>query len=131
MLRTSVSVLLASLFVTAPTSSRAAPVTWEFVNVNFEIAVTSLNRMRRFAKACALSSTAEQVTREFIINYSVKAHVSAIEVSKLVEDNRSFDPGGLSPSRACEMHYVTFWTEDFRQRSQDLDDVLTRYQQQK
>jgi hypothetical protein len=131
MLKTSVGVLLASLFVAAPTSSQAAPVTWEYVNVNFEITITSLNRMRRFAKACSLSSTAEQVTRDFIINYSAKAHVSAIEVSKLVEDNRSFDPGGLSPSRTCEMHYVTFWTEDFRQRSQDLDEVLTRYQQQK
>jgi hypothetical protein len=131
MLKTSVGVLLASLFVAAPTSSRAAPVTWEYVNVNFEIAITSLNRMRRFAKACALTSTAEQVTREFIISYSAKAHVSAIEVSKLVEDNRSFDPGGFSPSRACEMDYVTFWTEDFRQRSQDLDEVLTRYQQQR
>jgi hypothetical protein len=131
MLKTSVSLLLASLFVAAPTNSQAAPVTWEYVNINFELAITSLNRMRRFAKACSLSSTAEQVTREFIIDYSVKAHVNVVEVSKLVEDTRSFDPGGLSPSRTCDMHYVTFWTEDFRQRSQDLDEVLTRYQQQR
>jgi hypothetical protein len=131
MLKTSVSLLLASLVVAAPTSSPAAPVTWEYVNVNFESAITSLNRMRRFAKACSLSSPAEQITREFIITYSAKAHVNAAEVSKLVEDNYSFDPGALSPSRACEMHYVTFWTEDFRQRSQSLDEVLTQYQQQK
>jgi hypothetical protein len=131
MLKTSAGVLLALLLAAAPTRSQAEPVTWEFVNNNFQITITSLNRMRRFAKACSLSSTAEQVTREFIINYSAKAHVNAVEVSKLVEDNYFFDPGALSPSRACEMHYVTFWTEDFRQRSQDLDDVLTRYQQQK
>jgi hypothetical protein len=131
MIKTSIGLLLASLVFAAPTSSQAAPVTWEYVSANFDLTITSLNRMRRFAKACSLSETAEQTTREFIVNYSAKARVSDIGVSKLVEDNYYFDPSALSPSRTCEMHFVTFWTEDFRQRSQSLDEVLTHYQQQK
>jgi hypothetical protein len=131
MTKTSVSLLLALFVFATPASSQAAPVTWELVSANFDLAITSLNRMRRFSRACSLSETAEQITREFIVNYSAKAHVSDIGVSKLVEENYYFDPSTLSPSRTCEMHYVTFWTEDFRQRSQDLDEVLTRYQQQK
>jgi hypothetical protein len=131
MTKASVSLLLASLAVGAPTSSRAGPVTWEYVNINFDIAVNSLNKMRRFAKACSLSSPAEQIAREFVINYSAKAHVSAIEVSQLVENNYALDPGALSPARTCEMKYVTFWTDDFRQRSQSLDEVLTQYRQQR
>lgn len=127
--KASASLLFASLIIAAPTSSRADPITWEYVNVNFDIATTSLSKMRRFAKACSLSS-AEQVAREFIVSYSAKAHVSAIEVSRLVEDKYTLDPGAFS-SQPCEMKNVTFWTEDFRQRSQGLDAILTQYQLQR
>ncbi len=123
------SLLLASLIVGAPTSGRAETITWQRVNVNFDIAVNSLSKMRRFAKACFLSS-AEQVAREFVITYSAKAHVSVAEVNHLVEEHSTLDPGAFS-SQPCEMKNVTFWTEDFRQRSQDLDAILTQYQLQR
>jgi hypothetical protein len=114
-----------------PTSSQAGPVTREYVNGSFEIAVSSLNRMRVFANACGLSKTAEPIAQEFMSIFSIQSGVSLVEVNKIVQDAYASAPEATGIPRECDMKYVRFWTEAFRQRSQELDEVLTRYLQQK
>jgi hypothetical protein len=130
MSKASVSLLLASLVIGAPTGSQAGPVTREYVIGSFEIAVTSLNRMRAFAKACGLSETAEPIAQGFMSIFSMQSGISIGVVTKSVEDAYASAPEARIP-RDCDMKYVRFWTEAFRQRSQELDEVLTRYLQQK
>jgi hypothetical protein len=131
MSKASVSLLLASLVIGAPTGSQAGPVTREYVIGSFEIAVTSLNRMRVFAKACGLSKTAEPIAQGFMSIFSMQSGISISEVTKSVEDAYASAPEATRPAQDCDMKYVRFWTEAFRQRSQELDEVLTRYLQQK
>ena len=126
----SVSLLLASLVVAMPASSQAGPVTREYINGSFEIAVTSLNRMRVFAKACGLSETAEPIAQRFMSIFSMQTGVSIGEVNKIVENAYASAPEATRPAQDCEMKYVRFWAEAFRQQSQELDEVLTRYLQQ-
>jgi hypothetical protein len=126
-----VSLLLASLVVGVPTSSHAETVTRGYVNDSFAIAVSSLNRMRVFSKACGFSKTTELIALGFMTNFSVKADVSMIEVNKIVQDAYASAPEATRPAQGCDMKYIEFWTEAFRQRSQELDEVLTRYLQQK
>jgi hypothetical protein len=132
MSKTSVSLLLASLVVGMPTGSQAGPVTWKYIDDSLHIAVDSLNRMRVFSKACGLSATAEPVALRFMADFSIKAGVSMVEVSKIVQDAYVSAPeANTGFKRDCEMKYVEFWTDAFRQRSQELDESLTRYLQQK
>ena len=127
MSKISISLLLASLVVGVPTSSEAGPVTRGYVNDSFAIAVDSLNRMRVFAKACGLSKTTEPVALEFMVGFSVKAGVSMSEVNKIVQDAYASAPEATGIPRDCDMKYVKFWTDAFRQNARELDDVLTRY----
>jgi hypothetical protein len=131
MSKASVSLLLASLVVVMPTSSQAGPVTREYINDSFEIAVTSLNRMRVFAKACGLSETAEPIAQRFMSIFSMQTGVSIGEINKIVGNAYASAPEATRPAQDCDMKYVRFWAEAFRQRSQELDEVLTRYMQQK
>jgi hypothetical protein len=130
MSKTSVSLLLASLVIGVPTSSQAEPVTRAYVSDSFEIAVNSLNKMRVFAKACGLSNTAEPAALEFMMNYSVKAGVSMVAVNKTVQDAYASAPEARRLQQDCDPKYVKFWTEAFRQRAQELDEVLTQYLRQ-
>jgi hypothetical protein len=131
MSKASVSLLLASLVIGAPTGSRAEPVSREHVTVSFTIAVTSLNRLRVFAKACGLSKTVEPIAQEFMSIFSIQSGISIVEVNKTVQDAYASAPEATGIPRDCDMKYVGFWAEAFRQRSQELDEVLMRYLQQK
>jgi hypothetical protein len=111
-----------------PTGSQAGPVTWKYVDDSFHIAVDSLNRMRVFSKACGLSTTAEPVALRFMADFSIKAGVSMVEVSKIVQDAYASAPeANTGFKRDCEMKYVEFWTDAFRENAKELDGVLTRY----
>jgi hypothetical protein len=129
MSKTSVGLLLASLVVGMPASSHAGPATGGSVADSFAIAVNSLNKMRVFAKACGSSEAAETVAQDFISLFSVQSGLSIAEVSKIVQDAYANAPE--TTGRDCDMTYVRFWTEAFRQRSRELDEELTRYLQHK
>jgi hypothetical protein len=130
MSRASVSLLLASLVIGAPTSSHAGPMTGGSVADSFAIAVNSLNRMRVFAKACGLTKAAEPIAQDFMSLFSIQSGLSIVEVKKFVQDAYDTAPEA-TVSHDCDMKYVRFWTEAFRQRAQELDEVLTRYMHQK
>jgi hypothetical protein len=131
MSKASVSLLLASLVVGVPTSSQAGPITLRYLNDSFATVVISLNRMRVFSNACGMSKTTELIALEFMTNFSVKAGVSMVDVNKWVQAAYSTAPEATRPAQACDMKYVEFWTDSFRQQAQYLDEDLTQYIQQK
>jgi hypothetical protein len=131
MSKASVSLLLASLVIGAPTSSHAGPATGSSVTDSFAITVNSLNKMRAFAKACGLSQAAETIAQDFMSLFSLQSGLSILEVNKFVQDAYDTAPEATGLPRDCDRKYVRFWTEAFRQRSQELDEVLTRYKQHK
>jgi hypothetical protein len=63
--------------------------------------------------------------------FSIQSGLSIIEVNKIVQDAYASAPEATGILRNCDMKYVRVWTEAFRQRSQELDEALTRYLQQK
>jgi hypothetical protein len=63
--------------------------------------------------------------------FSIQSGLSIIEVNKIVQDAYASAPEATGIPRNCDMKYVRVWTEAFRQRSQELDEALTRYLQQK
>jgi hypothetical protein len=123
--------MLASLFAGLSTDSIAGPVTGGSVTDSFAIAVNSLNKMRLFAKACGLSKAAEPIAEDFISLYSLQSGLSIAEVNRFVQDAYDTSPEVTGMPRDCDMKYVRFWTEAFRQRSRELDDILARYLHQK
>jgi hypothetical protein len=131
MSKASISLLVTSLVIGMPTNSQAGPVTRQYVNDSFAIAVDSLNKMRVFSKACGLSNSAESIALAFLAAFSAKAGVNMVEVNKTVQDAYAAAPEATGPQRDCDPKYVEFWTGAFRQRAHELDDALNRYLLQK
>jgi hypothetical protein len=129
--KASVSLLLASLVIGAPTSSRAGPATGSSVTDSFAIAVNSLNKMRVFAKACGLSKTAETIAQDFMSLFSLQSGLSIVEVNKFVQDAYDTAPEATGIPGDFDMKYVRFWADAFQQRAHELDEALTRYMQHK
>jgi hypothetical protein len=122
--------LLTVALIGTPISCRAATATWTDVNVSLDVTIDKLNTMRIFAKACSLS-TGEQITREFIDNYSVKAGVARADIEKLVGDKLAVDPGAQGPRRKCQLEEVKFWLNAFRQDEALLNEVLAEFLKRK
>lgn len=129
MSKASIGLLFASLVVGGPTSSHAEPTTGGSVADSLAIAVTSLNKMRVLANACGRSKAADTIAQSFISLVSLRSGLTVVEVTKIVQDAYDISPETAEIPRGCDMKYVTFWAEAFRERTNELEEVLIRYRQ--